>query len=107
MANTFGTTAERGYGGPHQQERARWKPTVERGEAWCAEVVCLEQQDGRSRWIRPGTSWDLAHDRANPGRYLGPAHRRCNRAEGARFKNRGGRWVQPEPEPRTANRWVL
>jgi len=35
-----------------------------------------------TRWIQPGTPWDLAH---GPTRdtYLGPAHAACNRSEGA------------------------
>jgi hypothetical protein len=93
------TTSERGYGARHQAERARWRPIVDRGDAWCAEVVCLLA----SRWIRPGTPWDLAHDR-NTGGYLGPAHRRCNRAEGARFRNRRGKHTA---QPAATRRWVL
>jgi len=30
--------------------------------------------------IKPTERWDLDHDDANPHRYLGPSHRRCNRA---------------------------
>lgn len=77
-----GTTTERGYGSTHQKERARLAPTVKAGHAQCAEYVCLMP----TRWIRPGTPWDLAHDRVT-GQWLGPAHRRCNRAEAARYKN--------------------
>jgi hypothetical protein len=70
----------------HRQERARWKRIVERGQAWCAEFYCLEPD----RWIEPGSAWDLAHDL--DGTYLGAAHARCNRSEGARRGNamRGG-----------------
>ena len=75
------TTTEQGYGYTHQQERERWRPTVEAGRAICAEPICLMP----SRAIHPGTPWDLAHNR-NTGHYRGPAHRRCNRAEGARWK---------------------
>jgi hypothetical protein len=71
------------YGGTHQATRRQFKPDVDAGRARCAELVCVMQ----SRWIRPGSAWDLAHDRTHGG-YLGPAHRRCNRAEGARFGNR-------------------
>lgn len=74
------TTTERGYGRPHQRERERWAPSVAAGQAQCAERICLE----RTRWITPGTPWDLAHDRASGG-YLGPAHAKCNRSEGARY----------------------
>lgn len=96
-----GSTAERGYGAKHQAERSRWALVVARGDAWCAELVCLM----RNRWIRPGSPWDLAHDREHGG-YLGPAHRRCNRAEGARFRNRGGRRGGSTPL-RPSRRWVL
>lgn len=82
------STTTRGYGRSHQQQRARWRPTVEAGDAYCAEPICIHQ-DGR--WIEPGTPWDLAHDRDHGG-YLGPAHRACNRSEGATYGNslRGG-----------------
>jgi hypothetical protein len=88
------TTAQRGYGTSHQAERARWKPVVDAGQAYCAETVCLE----RDRYIPPGTPWDLAH--APGGGYLGPAHQSCNRSEGATRGNRGRRkrWT-------TSRRW--
>lgn len=76
-------TTQRGYGYPHQQARAAAKPSVDAGHAYCAELICLMPD----RWIRPGTYWDMAHDRTHPGHYLGPAHRRCNRAEGARHRD--------------------
>jgi hypothetical protein len=82
-----GTTTERGYGVAHARERRRWAPFVARGEVECAEPRCLEVEDGRPRTIAPEAPWDLAHDRDNPSLYLGPAHMRCNRAEGARFVN--------------------
>lgn len=84
MTKARGTTTERGYGGDHQAARRAWEPTVDRGQAHCREPICLMP----NRWIKPGTPWDLAHDRAHPGHYLGPAHARCNRAEGARHGNR-------------------
>lgn len=96
-----GSTTARGYGAKHQAERERHRPAVEAGQAECAELACL----ATTRWIAPGTPWDLAHDRANGG-YLGPAHRKCNRAEGARYRNRGGRRNAPAPQ-RDANRWTL
>lgn len=77
------TTAQRGYDGRHQAERARWKPVVDAGQAYCAETVCLKAD----RWIPPGTPWDLAH---TPDRsaYLGPSHAACNRSEGGGRGNR-------------------
>jgi hypothetical protein len=93
-------TTARGYGSAHQAEREQWRPTVEAGLAQCAEPVCLMP----SRWIPPGAAWDLAHDRqatrhAGVTVYRGPAHARCNRAEGARHR------AHPTPTP--LRRWVL
>lgn len=76
-----GNTTERGYGADHQRERRRWQPLVASGTAECAEPECL---DPGGREIDAEAAWDLAHDRANGG-YLGPAHRACNRSEGARY----------------------
>lgn len=80
------STTARGYGTQHQRERKRWAPVVARGDAYCTETLCLIERDGGSRWIEPGAAWDLAH---TPDRlaYLGPAHSRCNRSEGAERGN--------------------
>jgi hypothetical protein len=81
-------------GARHRGTRAKLKPTVDAGQAMCAETLCLEQRDGRTRWIAPGTPWDLAE--TDDGlEFKGPAHRRCNRADGARRGNqmRGKRGV--------------
>jgi hypothetical protein len=72
-------TAARGYGNKHQREKARLRPTVDAGQAYCTEPVCVMGD----RWIQPGTPWDLAHTEDRTG-YHGPAHARCNRCEGAR-----------------------
>lgn len=77
------SASARGYNWAHRQMRLALTPTVDAGQANCTEVVCLMP----SRWIRPGTYWDLAHNRVT-GEWLGPAHRKCNRAEAARYKNR-------------------
>lgn len=74
------------YDHKHRAERERWRPIVEAGQAQCAELVCLMP----SRWLAPDTKWDLAHDRTSGG-YLGPAHARCNRAEGGREKHKRAR----------------
>jgi hypothetical protein len=72
----------------HRNLRAQYRCVVERGDGWCTEVICLNPH---GRWIPPGTPWDLAHD--IDGSYLGPAHARCNRSEGARRGNRRrSRW---------------
>lgn len=83
---TTGSTTRGGWGWPHQQERARIKPTVDAGNGYCTEPVCLYAD----RWIDPSEPWDLAHDRDNGG-YHGPAHAKCNRSEGATYRNQGGR----------------
>ena len=81
------------YGGLHKRERERWRPVVAAGAAYCAEPVCLMD----TRWIQPDTPWDLAHDRTTR-RYHGPAHRRCNRSEGATYRLQRASVVR---------RWVL
>jgi hypothetical protein len=88
MARWQGTTTERGYGSPHQKERARWQPVIAAGQAWCAETACLEP----TRWIAPGSPWHLAHGTGQDG-YRGPAHERCNIAEANR--RRAGRRRKP------------
>ena len=73
----------------HRAKVAQYRRLVDSGKGWCCEVICLVEQDGGTRWIPPHSPMDAAHDRTDPHgrRYLGPAHRRCNRAEGARFKH--------------------
>ena len=74
---TPGGTVARGYGANHKRTRQAWTATVERGEAICSRC---------NGSIQPGEPWDLDHtpDRAA---YMGPAHRACNRAAGARVAN--------------------
>jgi hypothetical protein len=80
----------------HREERKKWARLVAAGHAWCAETVCLMP----SRWIEPGTPWDVAHD-ATGTQYLGASHATCNRSEGASRGNRQrGSWI-------TADRWPL
>lgn len=78
-----GGTTDRGYGAEHKAERERWRPWVESGEATCQEPICLEERDGRGRWLDPEQPWHLAHADGQSG-YRGPAHTRCNTSEGAR-----------------------
>lgn len=82
----------------HQQERKRWQRVVDRGEAHCAEPICLMAD----RWIAPGTPWDVSHDPSGTVT-IGPSHRGCNRSEGASRGNRM-RGVQISPQ---RGRWVL
>lgn len=71
----------------HRTLRTKLGRLVAAGNAWCAETVCLEERDGRDRWIAPGTPWDVAHH-DDGATYKGPAHRRCNRSDGAVRGNR-------------------
>jgi hypothetical protein len=63
------SSTARGYGYAHQQERKRWKPVVEAGQAVCAR--CNEP-------IAPDAKWDLDHTDDRQA-YRGPSHRACNR----------------------------
>jgi hypothetical protein len=80
------TTTQAGYGWAHQQQRAKWVPIVAAGQATCHARICLLP----SRWIRPGTPWDMGHNDARTA-WTGPEHSRCNRADGAR-KARAKGW---------------
>jgi len=73
------TTAQRGYGGPHQRTRAQWEPIVAQGHTLCAQPICLMP----TRTIHPWQRWDLGHT-TNRDAYIGPCHMRCNRIDGAR-----------------------
>jgi hypothetical protein len=75
----MGKTTERGYGNEHQKLRKRWAREVAAGVVLCARC---------GRLIAPGTPWDLDHAPGKVG-YLGPSHRRCNRATSTRRRERG------------------
>jgi len=94
-----GNTNDRGYGAAHQAEKNRWRPIVNAGQAQCTETICLEERDGRTRWIKPGTPWHLAHGDGQQG-YRGPAHERCNTSEGATRGN-----AARSPSTKTATLW--
>jgi len=66
------TTADRGYGYPHQALRKRWAARVKRGGVFCCHPRCGFE-------ILPGEPWDLGHDPVDRSRWLGPMHRKCNR----------------------------
>lgn len=90
------------YRHAHQQQRARLTPLVEAGEAYCAQPVCVMS----TRWIPPDAAWDVAHDDSGTVT-LGPAHRKCNRRDGAVRGNRmRGDRRREDPQP-ALNRWVL
>ncbi len=95
---TTGSTADRGYGGPHQAERKRWAPKVERGEVECHAVRCLMP----NRRIEPGQPWDLGHTPDRSG-WTGPEHELCNRSEGATR----GNLARTAPQPSGLTLWWL
>ena len=83
---------EHGYGGTHRTLRAEWQKRMDAGEiVTCGEPRCLHE----SRFIVPGTPWDMGH-RADGAE--SPSHADCNRSAGARSKAR-----VPVPEPVTGS----
>lgn len=95
------TTAEKGYGAPHQRLRRAVAADVKAGRATCSRC---------GRAIVPGTRWHLDHsdDRAT---YLGPAHKRCNEEAGGRkgafvkaARSRARRAIRTSEE--TTIRWL-
>lgn len=59
---------------------------IDAGNGWCREIICLET----SRYIPPGTKsdqWHVAHDHTGTI-ILGPAHARCNTADGGRRRHK-------------------
>lgn len=73
--------AERGYDARHRKLRAEVAREVEAGRAVCSRAECGEP-------IIPGEPWDLGHDDYDRTRYVGPEHRRCNRATAKRQRGR-------------------
>jgi hypothetical protein len=92
---TKGSTTQRGYGARHQAERKRLAPIVARGGVNCAR--CGDA-------IVPPEPWDLGHNDERT-EWTGPEHRDCNRADGARKRNAGHRYVEPRPWIRPEREW--
>lgn len=86
MARVNGSAAARGYTTTHWKLRAQWKPMAESGQAQCHAIICLEERDGRTRWIEPGAPWHLGHTPDRTG-WTGPEHQRCGASDGARRGN--------------------
>jgi hypothetical protein len=84
---------KRKYDRAHRRMRKKYEPIVAAGKATCAR--CGEP-------IHPGEPWDLDHDDDDPlqRRYLGPSHRRCNRAVVTHLKDA----LVPEPR-RHSREW--
>jgi hypothetical protein len=89
----------RKYGPEHQRLRAHYNKQVQAGQAYCQQG--LKGSSGRchyrTRWIPPGTPWQLGHDDTGT-HYIGPCHPRCNQRDGAR---RGGQAAATTQRPRT------
>lgn len=78
----------------HRALRKLGAVDVAQGQAYCAEPVCLEEQDGRGRWIPPGSDWAVCH--APDGlTYIGLGHKRCNDTEAA-VRNQAARRQPPK-----------
>ncbi len=75
------------YGRRHRKQREADAVIVNEGRAYCAEVVCLEERDGGTRWIAPGSRWASAHDPTG-SHYIGISHGRCNESEAATRGNK-------------------
>jgi hypothetical protein len=85
------SSAARGYGYHHRKTRAALAPTVEAGNAHCAQG--LNGSSGTchypTRRILPGQKWALGHNDTRTA-YIGPVHARCNQLDGA---SRGGKTI--------------
>lgn len=84
---TRGTTTARGYGTPHQSERASWAPHVAAGHVDCRRAsngTCLRLALGQSSRIAIGEPWDLGHPDTGCLAPTAPEHRDCNRAAARR-----------------------
>ena len=79
----------------HAAMVAQYRRLVDSGNGWCAEPVCLMP----TRYIPPGAPVDAAHDPTGQT-YIGPAHPKCNRTEGAVRGNEMRRRSSPR-------RWIL
>lgn len=77
-----GTTAQRGYGYAHQQQRERDTEVVASGEAVCWR--CGEPIDPLDE------PWDSGHDDHDRSIWLGPEHELCNRGAPGRRRGRAG-----------------
>jgi hypothetical protein len=70
-----GRTVRNGYGLAHKKLRLRLTPFVASGRAVYARC---------GKPIAPHQLWDIDHCGYNRNAYLGPSHRRCNRATATR-----------------------
>jgi hypothetical protein len=94
-----GNTVGRGYGAEHVRLRKAYAAIVAAGRARCTRCGLP---------IAPWAPWDLDHSE-DRSRWLGPAHRSCNRSAGARKKQKmiKGRQVliMKTTRPTVIDRW--
>ena len=88
-------TVARGYGARHKALRKRWAAEVARGEVCCARCGGVIWRD---------EPWDLDHTPDRSG-YLGPSHRRCNRATATHRAKRKRRVSFAFVERRVSRPW--
>ena len=72
----------------HRTKVKQYRAQVDRGDGWCAELICLVEQDGGTRYIPPFDPVHAGHTPDGLG-YIGPVHPRCNSSEGGK-RGRGG-----------------
>lgn len=80
-------TADRGYGGAHQRERAKYVERVDAGHEFCRRcwlpIPAHLGWGGYGRCPKCGKNhrgWDLGHSDFNRAVWTGPEHVCCNRA---------------------------
>lgn len=80
----------------HRGARAKLKPVIESGQGWCVQGLSELNSSGAclysTRYIPPGTAWDVAHDDSGTV-IIGPAHAKCNRSDGGKRRHAAHRWV--------------
>lgn len=83
---TAPSTAARGYGAEHREQRKRWQILLDKGHTTpcaCTHADCPHHSGACSVLITASTPWDLGHtdDRRD---WTGPECIPCNRSAGAR-----------------------
>lgn len=92
MADPRYNTAE------HKRRTKVYADAIKAGEGWCVEPVCMIEREGGSRFIAPTTpraGWHVPHNEDGLTYRDGPAHARCNTADGGRRRHNDERtrWI--------------